>query len=449
MSTEPRTTRAPRVHKFGGAALGSARSLDQVAAIVRAEPIGCAVIVVSAVEGMTDVLERLARRACARDAAWIDDLERFRLRHRSLVAELGLGSELVDPWMDELRFLARELERRGELDGRLRDHLLSIGERLAARLVAELLRQREVPAAVSDAFDLGFLSDSNHGRARPLPSGLDNVRSRLSGALQSGLVPVVTGFIAVDAQGRLTTLGRNGSDLSAALIAAALQARECVFWKSVAGIQVADPRFVGEAELLTQLSYAQAADIARFGARVLHAEALDPLAGAGIPARVAQLGEPLGNGTCIRGEAVAQDLRALVTRRQMSWVRARPDRARAIQAALDGAGLEICLGFEAPLGWLCSSHAGDGRPIKARLGEDAEVVDDLASVAALGASEALDSLRAEFERQRLAPLVCGGVATSSLGPALLFALRERELEFAAQVAHRWLRAQVRLAAKLL
>jgi aspartate kinase len=291
----PQAPGAPLVAKFGGAALADGPSIARACRILDGAGPGPRIAVVSAIEGVTDLLESLA------GGERLDEgLALVRLRHRGVLSQLALDPELCDRHLAELAILLESLRARGPAGQAERDHLLSFGERMSARIVAAALRAMGVSAAPVDAFDLGLRSDTAYGAAH-VP-GLDAIRAALERFLDVGAVPVVTGFLAADAAGRLTTLGRNGSDLSAALIGAALGAREVQFWKAVGGILSADPRVVPAARPLRRISYAQAREFGLHGAKVLHPDALAPLESAGIPARVLCVEQPGDPGTWIGAE---------------------------------------------------------------------------------------------------------------------------------------------------
>ncbi len=280
------------VQKFGGVALADGAGVRRACRLVAKRGGARPIVVVSAIGEVTALLDATAKEA-ARGAA---DSTRVRLRHKRLLAEADLEPGLLRALFSELEALLHGLAQRGACGPAERDHALSFGERMSARILAAALRSEGLAATPVDAWELGLQSDSNHGRARPL-EGIARGIGRSLGAVSG--VPVVTGFVAADAGGALTTLGRNGSDLTAALVAEAIGAGELQLWKAVDGVMTADPRWVPEARPLRELTYDRAAALFFHGAGVVHADALAPLERAGIPLRVLSLARPDDAGTRI------------------------------------------------------------------------------------------------------------------------------------------------------
>lgn len=277
--------------KFGGASLGSADNIRRVLEIVRARSDRRPLVVVSALAGVTDALLEVGSRAPAGDA----DTTAIEKRHRDVLAALGLPPEMLEPLLSELSDLARGMKLVGEASPRALDHLASIGERCSARIVAAFFAQSAMPAAAVDAWDAGLRTDSSFGRARPLP---DDGRIAASLAEVRG-VPVVTGFIAKDEAGNITTLGRNGSDYSAALFGGALDAEEIQVWKDVEGVMTADPKVVPEARPIRTMSFDEASELAWYGSKVLHPATILPAMEKSIPVRVLSIADPESSGTLI------------------------------------------------------------------------------------------------------------------------------------------------------
>jgi len=323
----PASVRAPVVQKFGGAGLADGERVRRACRMVRAHGGERPIVVVSAIGEVTALLGG----ALADAARGAPDCTRVRLRHKRLLAELGLEPGLCNRHLTELESLLAAVAARRAATAAERDHALSFGERLSARIVAAALRSEGLSATPVDAWDLGLLSDSNHGRAQPLMSALDRVGRSLASVPG---VPVVTGFVAADSAGRLTTLGRSGSDLSAALLAVAAGARELQLWKTVGGVMSADPRLVPRAHTLRELSWGQAGALSFHGAGVLHAGALEPLERARLPARVLDLDRPDDAGTLIGTRGAERGAIGIACRRELALARGDFDPS-ALDAALE------------------------------------------------------------------------------------------------------------------
>ncbi|MHC4452764.1 MAG: aspartate kinase [Planctomycetota bacterium] len=285
-----------RVLKFGGTSVGSAESLARVAGIVRDRTGDDPIVVVSAHSGVTDELLRLARAAAG--GRW--SLRTLRRRHRELYAEIGVDFAVIEPLLDELNDLLRGLKLVGELTPRSLDLVASFGERMSARGVAAYFRAEGLDAVAVDAWDLGLRTDSRFTEAFPDPGCFGEVKKSL--ARLSG-IPVVTGFIAKDAAGNVTTLGRSGSDFTATLLGAAVGADEVQIWTDVDGVMTADPRVVKAARSIPALSIAEASELAYYGARVIHPATMLPAVERRIPVRVRNTSCPDHEGTLILHEA--------------------------------------------------------------------------------------------------------------------------------------------------
>jgi aspartate kinase len=275
--------------KFGGSSLLGAERMLQAAALVRdAIPAGNVVIIVSAMKGVTDRLLTITKTleaGCRTDAR--RDAESILHLHLEVLCELQLGPTERERVARELRSLGKDLlhdaspETRPSTAGRaaLQDRLASYGERFSARLFAAALEKFGVPAVPVSSSEFVLTCDTFRD-ARP---HLDETRRRgreiLLPLFADGLVPVVTGFIGVTRDGRVTTLGRNSSDFSGALVANVVDADDLVIWTDVDGIYTANPHESAEAQLLHELSYDEAHALAAAGAKVLHAKVL-PLAAA-------------------------------------------------------------------------------------------------------------------------------------------------------------------------
>jgi aspartate kinase len=304
------------VMKFGGTSVGSAASIREVAGLVQRtaaeEPV---VVVVSAVSGVTDSLIAAARQAAeGRRLQAIQHAIGIEQRHTEILHALDLPAEEQQSMATELRALSGDLENfihsvgtLGELTQRTLDYISSMGERMSCRLLAATLRAAGQPAEAVDATKV-IVTDGNFGHAFPL---MDPTRAQaeavLGPRLREGRVPVVTGFIGATESGIVTTLGRGGSDYSAAILGSALGAREVVIWTDVDGVMTANPRVVHGARTLPHMSYLEAAEMSYFGAKVLHPKTIAPAVEGGIPVRIKNTFAPDAPGTLITAEAPPAD----------------------------------------------------------------------------------------------------------------------------------------------
>lgn len=282
------------VHKFGGTSVGDARRITEAALrLLEATAGGTRVVAVSsALTGVTDALLDAAAKAAGGDREGasfaIDALE---ARHRETLHSIHApGDEAVSASLDavvaDLRRLTGAAALLGEISPRVRDRVLSCGEKLAVRLLAFAILRAGGDARPADAD--GFLeTDDRFGEADPLPIVADRaIRAHLAPLLDAGTIPVVTGFCGRAPDGATTTLGRGGSDLSATFLAAALDADEVTIWTDVDGVLTADPRIVPEARTLRHLHYREAAELSYYGAKVLHQRSMIPVVARGIPVRI-------------------------------------------------------------------------------------------------------------------------------------------------------------------
>lgn len=319
------------VYKFGGTSVGSVAALEAVAAIVRnATAEQQVAIVVSAMSGVTDALLQGAHTAAAGDAQSFQTIAAdLRARHMAAALELVpaehertvLASEF-ERLLGEFRTLCHGIHILGELTPRALDTISSLGERLNTPLVAAALRAKAVQAQAVDAAHL-IVTDERFGDASPLfgPTNAQ-INERLRPLLDQAIVPVITGFLGATSAGITTTLGRGGSDYSAAIIGAALDADAVVFYKEVDGVLTADPRIVAEARVLRRIAYDEIGELAYFGAQVLHPKTIQPLIDKQIPVYFKNTFNPQHPGTAVlpRGESGAGAIKAVTAIRSLSML---------------------------------------------------------------------------------------------------------------------------------
>jgi aspartate kinase len=282
------------VMKFGGTSLGTAESIQNVFRIVKDRVDENPVLVVSAHAGVTNALVALGKGAPHGDI----DLAGIIDRHRELLAGLELPADLLDAQFEEMTDLVRGMKLVSEASPRALDLLLSFGERCSSRVIAAFFNARGLQAVAVNSYEAGLRTDGTFGRARPLP---DDGRIAKYLAAVDG-IPVVTGFLGIDDKGNITTLGRNGSDFSAALIGNALGAAEIQIWTDVDGVMTADPRLVEGTQPIPTMSFGEASELAYYGGKVLHPATIQPAMQKSIPVRVLNTHRPDSPGTVILPE---------------------------------------------------------------------------------------------------------------------------------------------------
>ncbi len=301
------------VMKFGGTCVGNGERIASVGRIIARvlEQTGTTpVVVVSAMNGVTDSLRRVASTAASGDKRTYrlirGELEQ---RHEQAIARCVTDPERAralraetQTLLDSFENLCQSIWTLGELTPRGLDAVLGLGERLSARLTAEAMIDQGSKSEAVEATEV-IVTDGNFGNAVPLMDKTRaRARARLLPLLEAGVVAVVTGFIGATADGVSTTLGRGSSDYSATIIGHCLSADEVRIWSDVDGVMTADPRIVPDARTLPTISYAEVAELSYFGASVLHPKTIQPVAQRSIPVRVLNAFHPERPGTLVCGE---------------------------------------------------------------------------------------------------------------------------------------------------
>jgi bifunctional aspartokinase / homoserine dehydrogenase 1 len=317
--------------KFGGTSVGDANCIGRAAAIVKSTAAQRPVVaVVSAMSGVTNRLVAASQRAEQGEQEFISQLiDDLHTQHITTLEALTKNASSRSETSAAIREVLAELERllRGtamlrELTPRALDAISGTGERLSAPLVSAAVNELGVKAAAVSATEL-IVTDPHHGRAEPLMGPTRNrAAARLKPLLDQKIVPIVTGFIAATPEGVQTTLGRGGSDYSATILGAALDAAETVIWTDVDGVKTADPRLVPEAQTIPEISYNEAAELAYFGAKVLHPNTLRPVTAAGVPVWIRNSFKPENPGTKItaKGDSSGGGVKALTAIKDVTMI---------------------------------------------------------------------------------------------------------------------------------
>lgn len=299
------------VMKFGGTSVENDAAIKRVAEIVRSRVEEQPIVVVSALAGVTDSLLAMSRDAASGSLSEaLPSLRKLRRRHLAVLSALleagpseAALREQIRTLFKSLQDLLRGIAALGELSPRTSDNVLSTGELLSSRIVTAALEARGIPSALVDS-RCCIVTDETHGRALPwFDQTGDRLHSLVEPLLHANRVPVMGGFIGATTSGAPTTLGRGGSDFSAAIVGAALDAQRIEIWTDVEGMMTTDPRICPQAQRINVIGFDEASELAYFGAKVLHPATLVPAVAKRIPVYVLNSRQPASKGTCIRARA--------------------------------------------------------------------------------------------------------------------------------------------------
>jgi aspartate kinase len=317
------------VSKFGGTSVADAEAITRTAHIVRGRLERRPVVVVSALAGVTNALLAVARQASDGNfIAAVAGVHALRERHLrdvdallSGAAEHGDVAAEVSVIFDELASLCEALSVLGFITPRSVDAIASMGERASSIIVAAAFRALQIPAVHVDARQV-MITDDTYGKAEPQPDAIATAaRAHLMPHVHAGAVPVLGGYVGASTEGITTTLGRGGSDYSASLIGAALQAESIEIWTDVDGMLTCDPRVVPAARPIEQIRFDEASELASFGAKVLHPATIAPAVKLGIPVWIYNSRNPGAHGTRITFDAPRRAVTAIAAKRDIVIVR--------------------------------------------------------------------------------------------------------------------------------
>ncbi len=292
--------------KFGGTSVEDATAIDRVASIVKGRLSERPFVVISAMAKVTDQLLAMAAAAGRGEREQALEICRaLRERHYTTAGELlgtGLHTDLhtdLGAEFDSLDELLRGIAAVGELTPRTSDYVVSYGERLSSMIATSAFLARDIPATLVDARQV-LITDAQHSRATPQVDEInDRLQIRVKPLIDQGRVPIMGGFIGATREGVHTTIGRGGSDFSAALVGAGMNADRIEIWTDVDGMKSTDPRICAEARRIKVISFEEAAELAYFGAKVLHPATVLPAVENNIPVLVLNSRNPSNEGTRI------------------------------------------------------------------------------------------------------------------------------------------------------
>ncbi|XP_057445805.1 aspartokinase 1, chloroplastic-like isoform X2 [Lotus japonicus] len=292
------------VMKFGGSSVASAERMKEIASLVLSFPEERPIVVLSAMGKTTNKLLLAGEKAVScgvSNASTIDELSFIKDLHLRTVDQLGLDRSVIAKNLEELEQLLKGIAMMRELTKRTQDYLVSFGECMSTRIFAAYLNKTGVKARQYDAFEIGFITTDDFTNADILEATYPAVAKRLHGDwLSDPAIPIVTGFLGKARKScAVTTLGRGGSDLTATTIGKALGLPEIQVWKDVDGVLTCDPNIYPQAEPVPHLTFDEAAELAYFGAQVLHPQSMRPARESDIPVRVKNSYNPKAPGTLI------------------------------------------------------------------------------------------------------------------------------------------------------
>jgi len=296
----------PTVMKFGGTSVRDAEAFSRVAEIVSSQKEHSPIVVTSAMANVTDALLDAFEAAKRDDSSKAFSLLKMHFDRHKNIAEKLLEKPRETAFLAELNLAKEEIsslllrvERRSLPLQMLKDAVVSYGEQLSSRLLADVCKAKGLNARQIDARRI-IVTDDEYGSAKPIwDETAKFIQLELNSLLDAGEIPIMGGFISANRSGETTTLGRGGSDYSAALVGAALIAREIQIWTDVTGVLTCDPRICSDARTIDVLSYNEAAELAYFGAKVLHPKTIKPAVDYSIPVRVCNSQKPNEKGTMV------------------------------------------------------------------------------------------------------------------------------------------------------
>ncbi len=346
-----------KVIKIGGGSLKGKGNIQDILALVAERGRGH-IIVVSALSGITDKLIDSMTEALRDEAAIPSILSHLKHRHILVAQHLIPAGKRYQKYTRDLSDHLGQLERlyyglnfTREITPKIADVISSFGERLSADLLASALQARGLQATYRMPHKIGLITDGKFGDATAnVPKTARNLQKNLFPLLKKGMIVLVPGFFGVSETGDITTFGRGGSDYSAAVVAAAMDAEILEVWKDVPGYMSADPKFVPEAQLIPLLSYEEAAELSYFGAKILHPRTLEPLRKRKLNIAVKNTLNPDGPGSLITSrsprtkdliKSVAHDTDIAILKVHGSGVGARPGVLATVSSTLRDSGINI------------------------------------------------------------------------------------------------------------
>jgi len=303
-----------KVIKFGGSSLTDAESYHRVKDLLIKEKED-KVLVLSAMQGITKELQKAIKKALKEEDEVEKIIKEISKKHQIVATQAIRNSDILSDILERIEKKMKRLERllyginyTEEVTAKSRDMILSFGERLSVHIMEGIFRSEGIKSRAMEADDIGIITDGEFGNSTAdLKSTRKNLKKNIGHELDKGGIPVVTGFFGQSKDGYTTLFGFGGSDYTAGIIAFALDSSVVEVWKDVDGFMSADPKLVPGAHFIDRLSYAEAAELAYFGAKILHPRIVQPIEPKGIPIVIKNAYNPDGTGTIIEKEGYQKE----------------------------------------------------------------------------------------------------------------------------------------------
>lgn len=303
-----------KVLKFGGSSLTDAGRYHKVKEILMREKVD-KVLVLSAIQGVTQKLKKAMEKALENEDHILEIVKELTMKHQIVATQGITNTDILSEILERIEQKMKRLERllyginyTEEMTGKSRDMVLSFGERLSVDIMEGIFRSEGIGSVAMEADKIGIVTDGEFGNATALLQPTKkNLKKHIGKALSKGMIPVVTGFFGQSKEGYTTIFNFGGSDYTAGVVAYALDAEAVEVWKDVDGFMSADPKLVPEAHLIDRLSYAEAAELAYFGAKILHPRIIQPVELKAIPIIIKNAYNPDGMGTNIEKEGYEKE----------------------------------------------------------------------------------------------------------------------------------------------
>ena len=318
----------PTILKFGGSSVGNAQRIQNVAKIILSQKEKYKVVVVSVVQKITDLLINTANSALENNESEVKkNLQILKEIHFEIIEkniankDQKIIHEVFNDYLNRIKNIYQGISCLNELSPQTLDLISSFGERMSAQLMAFTLKKMGINAQKISAAEIIRTDETFNGANVDFPQSEILIRKHIHPLLKKNIIPIVTGFIAGSIKGNIVTLGRGGSDYTAAILGICLDAKEIQIWTDVSGILTTDPRIVKQAKIIPQITFKETAELAYFGAKVLHPKTIQPAVEKNIPVRILNTFKPEDKGTIVASGSKSDEIKAISFLKNITLIR--------------------------------------------------------------------------------------------------------------------------------